>query len=107
MEGKKQQKHFVLVHGVCHGAWCWYRLQSLLEAEGHRITAIDLAASGINPKKLDELRTFSDYTQPLFEVMESIPPHEKVVLVGGMNGFCNGEISSQDFCCCFYYGYHA
>ncbi|CAI9766816.1 unnamed protein product [Fraxinus pennsylvanica] len=72
MEGKKQQKHFVLVHGVCHGAWCWYRLQSLLEAEGHRVTAIDLAASGINPKKLDELHTFSDYTQPLFEISVAI-----------------------------------
>ncbi|CAA2972600.1 Hypothetical predicted protein [Olea europaea subsp. europaea] len=89
MEGKQQQKHFVLVHGACHGAWCWYRLQTLLEAEGHRVAVMDLAASGIDPKMLDELRTFSDYNQPLLEVMESIPPDEKVVLVahslGGLN----------------------
>ncbi|CAI9766818.1 unnamed protein product [Fraxinus pennsylvanica] len=97
MEGKKQQKHFVLVHGVCHGAWCWYRLQSLLEAEGHRVTAIDLAASGINPKKLDELCTFSDYTQPLFEVMESIPPYEKVVLVGHSLGGMNMAFAMEKY----------
>lgn len=39
-------KHFVLVHGLCHGAWCWYKLAPLLEAAGHRVTAVDLAASG-------------------------------------------------------------
>ncbi|CAA2993982.1 Hypothetical predicted protein [Olea europaea subsp. europaea] len=89
MTGENQQKHFVLVHGMCHGAWCWYRLQSLLEAEGHRVTAMDLAASGINPRSIDETRTFSDYTQPLFEVMESIPPDEKVVLVGHSLGGMN------------------
>ncbi|CAI9766840.1 unnamed protein product [Fraxinus pennsylvanica] len=89
MTGEQQQKHFVLVHGICHGAWCWYRLQSLLEAEGHRITTIDLAASGINMKSLDESRTFFDYTQPLFEVMESIPTDEKVVLVGHSLGGLN------------------
>nr|QED87761.1 elenolic acid methyl esterase 2 [Olea europaea] len=78
----KQQMHFVLVHGICHGAWCWYKLQPLLEAAGHRVTAFDLSASGIDLKHLDELRTFPDYTLPLFNVMESIPPDEKVVLVG-------------------------
>ncbi|KAL2552139.1 Methylesterase 1 [Forsythia ovata] len=82
MEGDKQKKHFVLVHGACHGSWCWYKLKPLLEAAGHRVTAMDLSASGINPKRLDELQTFSDYTLPLLEVMESISPDEKVVLVG-------------------------
>ncbi|CAA2993968.1 salicylic acid-binding 2-like [Olea europaea subsp. europaea] len=97
MTGGKQQKHFVLVHGACHGAWCWYRLQSLLEAEGHCVTAIDLAASGINPIKLDELRTFSEYTMPLFEVMESIPPDEKVVLVGHSLGGMNMAFAMEKY----------
>ncbi|CAA2955694.1 salicylic acid-binding 2 [Olea europaea subsp. europaea] len=97
MAGEKQQKHFVLVHGACHGAWCWYKLQSLLEAEGHRVTAIDLGASGINPKKLDELRTFADYTQPLFDVMESIPPDEKIVLVGHSLGGMNMAFAMEKY----------
>ncbi|CAA2975386.1 salicylic acid-binding 2-like, partial [Olea europaea subsp. europaea] len=82
-------RHFVLVHGACHGAWCWYKLQPLLEAAVHRDTAFDLSASGINPKSLDELSTFPDYTLPLFKVMESIPSDEKVILVGHSLGGLN------------------
>nr|QED87760.1 methyl esterase 2 [Olea europaea] len=97
MEGEKKQIHFVLVHGACHGSWCWYKLQPLLEAAGHRVTAIDLSASGINPKRLDELRTFSDYTLPLLEVMESIPPEEKVVLVGHSLGGLNLALAMEKY----------
>ncbi|KAL3529876.1 hypothetical protein ACH5RR_009198 [Cinchona calisaya] len=81
-----QQKHFILVHGACHGAWCWYKLKPLLESAGHRVTAIDLSASGINTKGLHELRTFSDYSEPLMELMAAIPPDQKVILVGHSYG---------------------
>ncbi|CAI9780738.1 unnamed protein product [Fraxinus pennsylvanica] len=94
---ENQQKHFVLVHGACLGAWSWYKLQPLLEAAGHRVTAIDLSASGINPKSLDELRTFPDYTLPLFKVMESIPPDEKVVLVGHSLGGMNLAFAMEKY----------
>ncbi|KAL2531899.1 Methylesterase 1 [Abeliophyllum distichum] len=97
MEGKKQKKHFVLVHGSCHGSWCWYKLKPLLEAAGHRVTAMDLSASGINPKSLDELQTFSDYTLPLLEVMESISPDEKVVLVGHSLGGMNMALAMEKY----------
>jgi pimeloyl-ACP methyl ester carboxylesterase len=40
--------HFVLVHGAWHGAWCWYRIAAGLEAAGHRVTALDLPAGGID-----------------------------------------------------------
>ncbi|KAG8384436.1 hypothetical protein BUALT_Bualt04G0117700 [Buddleja alternifolia] len=79
---KQLQVHIVLVHGACHGAWCWYKLKPLLEAAGHRVTTLDLSASGIDSRSLHELSTFADYTQPLVELMAAIPPHEKVVLVG-------------------------
>ncbi|KAL7240066.1 hypothetical protein ACSBR2_005848 [Camellia fascicularis] len=41
IEAAKQQihTHFVLVHGACHGAWCWYKLKPLLESHGHKVTA--------------------------------------------------------------------
>ncbi|KAL0332741.1 UNVERIFIED_CONTAM: Salicylic acid-binding protein 2 [Sesamum calycinum] len=82
MADAKQQVHIILVHGACHGAWCWYKLKPLLEAAGHRVTALDLAASGIDRRRLEELHTFADYSQPLLELMASIPLEEKVVLVG-------------------------
>ncbi|SEO62226.1 Pimeloyl-ACP methyl ester carboxylesterase [Salinihabitans flavidus] len=39
----------VLVHGSCHGAWCWRDLVPRLEAMGHEVTAIDLPGHGADP----------------------------------------------------------
>ncbi|KAA8535615.1 hypothetical protein F0562_030618, partial [Nyssa sinensis] len=97
MEGSKQQKHFVLVHGVCHGGWCWYKLKAQLESAGHRITAPDMSASGINLKTLNEVRTLYDYTLPLMELMASLPPKEKVILVGHSLGGMNLALAMDKF----------
>ena len=75
-------KHFVLVHGACHGAWSWYKLKPPLEEAGHRVTAVDLAASGINMKAIQDVHSMLDYSQPLLDVVASLAPGEKVVLVG-------------------------
>jgi pimeloyl-ACP methyl ester carboxylesterase len=37
---------FLLVHGSCHGAWCWEKIVPRLEAEGHEAIAIDLPSHG-------------------------------------------------------------
>ncbi|KAG6396209.1 hypothetical protein SASPL_142353 [Salvia splendens] len=87
--------HIVLVHGACHGAWCWYKLKPLLEAAGHRVTALDLAASGIDRRSLQELRTLDEYSQPLLELMASIPATEKVVLVGHSLGGMNIALAME------------
>ncbi|CAA2976407.1 Hypothetical predicted protein, partial [Olea europaea subsp. europaea] len=94
---EKQKRHFVLVHGACLRAWCWYKLQPLLKAAGHFVTVFDLLASGIGPKSLDELCTFLEYTLPLFKVMESIPPDEKVVLVGHSLGGLNLAFAMEKY----------
>ena len=36
----------MLVHGACHGAWCWDRVAPLLEASGYRVIAPDLPGRG-------------------------------------------------------------
>eukprot|EP00258_Populus_trichocarpa_P047905 XP_024463924.1 probable esterase PIR7A isoform X2 [Populus trichocarpa] len=75
-------KHFVLVHGAGHGAWCWYKLVPLLRSSGHNVTTIDLAASGIDPRQISDLQSISDYIRPLRDLLASLPPNEKVILVG-------------------------
>ncbi|XP_057492278.1 salicylic acid-binding protein 2-like [Actinidia eriantha] len=97
MEGTKKQNHFVLVHGACHGAWTWYKLKPLLEAAGHRVTALDLAASGVNLKKIHDLRTLRDYSEPLMETMASLGPGEKVVLVGHSLGGMNLALAMDKY----------
>ncbi|XP_043695163.1 polyneuridine-aldehyde esterase-like isoform X2 [Telopea speciosissima] len=82
MERNNQKKHFVLIHGACHGAWCWYKLETLLTSAGHSVTSLDLAASGINPKQVEDLHSIADYYEPLMAFMASLPQDEKVILVG-------------------------
>jgi len=37
---------FLLIHGACHGAWCWDRVLPLLDHGAHQARAIDLPAHG-------------------------------------------------------------
>ncbi|XP_030462679.2 methyl jasmonate esterase 1-like [Syzygium oleosum] len=82
----QREKHFVLVHGAGHGAWCWYRVATLLKSSGHKVTALDMAASGVHPKQAQELNSIVEYAQPLFGFLEGLPPEEKVILVGHSMG---------------------
>nr|URX65369.1 polyneuridine-aldehyde esterase [Gymnema sylvestre] len=93
------QKHFVLVHGVGHGAWSWFKIKQLLEEAGHRVTAVDLAASGTNTNtRLEDLHTVHDYSKPLLKIMSSIiPADEKVVLVGHSYGGINMALAMDEY----------
>ncbi|WMV12960.1 hypothetical protein MTR67_006345 [Solanum verrucosum] len=73
---------FVLVHTGGHGAWSWYKIAVLMKSSGHNVTALDLGASGNNPKQALDIPSFSDYLSPLMEFMASLPLDKNVVLVG-------------------------
>ncbi|XP_066313236.1 probable esterase PIR7A isoform X2 [Miscanthus floridulus] len=81
-ESGKKQHHFVLVHGVCHGAWCWYKVATLLSSAGHRVTALDMAACGASPGRAEEVPSFEEYSRPLLAAVAGLAPEEKAVLVG-------------------------
>lgn len=72
MDRSESRRNFELVHGAGHGAWCWYKVATLLRSAGHRVTALDMAASRIHPNQLNELRSLTDYFQLLMEFMESL-----------------------------------
>lgn len=74
-------KQYVLVHGGCHGAWCWYKVKPVLEASGHRVTVVDLTASGVNMSRVEEIQSLEDYTKPLLKVLESFDSDDKAILV--------------------------
>lgn len=46
---------FLLVHGSCHGAWCWRLVVPLLEQLGHSATAIDLPGHGEDPTPVEDV----------------------------------------------------
>lgn len=93
----ESKKHILLVHGVSHGAWCWYKLVSLLKLAGHKVTALDLGASGINSKQIDEVTSFFDYLQPLMDFMSSLPQDERVVVVGHSLGGLGISLAMEKF----------
>lgn len=99
MEATKQQKqkHFVAVHGVGHGAWVYYKLKPRIEAAGHRFTPVDLAASGKNETKLEEVHSMCDYTKPLLEVLASVPDDEKVILIGHSGGGTAAAVGMEKY----------
>ncbi|XP_058777943.1 polyneuridine-aldehyde esterase-like [Vicia villosa] len=93
----KQQKHFVLVHGVCLGAWCWYKLKPQLESIGHKVTTLDLAACGTSTHKIEDVHTFADYSKPLLEFLASLDPNEKVILAGHSFGGMSIALAMEKF----------
>ncbi|MBA0559655.1 hypothetical protein Golob_016608 [Gossypium lobatum] len=82
---------------MCHGAWCWYKIVSLLKSGGHRVTPLDLGASGINPKTITDLASLSDYAEPLMALMASLPQDEKVILVGHSYGGVIISLAMESF----------
>ncbi len=70
---------FVLVHGACHGAWCWERVVPLLEAAGHEAVAFDLPGAG-DDKTPHEAVTLDTYVERTVAAIGT--EGEPVVLVG-------------------------
>ncbi|KAH7862362.1 hypothetical protein Vadar_003756 [Vaccinium darrowii] len=93
----KSGKHFVLVHGVCFGGWCWYKLKPLLQAAGHHVTALDLGGCGVHPKRLYEIASIADYLQPLMDFMASLEEEDQVVLVGHSYGGLGVSLAMERF----------
>ena len=73
-------KTFVLVHGACHGAWCWFKLACLLQGSGHRVSCIDLAGAAGSLVDPNNVRWFDEYDAPLIEFMAALPDGHKVTV---------------------------
>ncbi|CAN7016269.1 unnamed protein product [Brassica rapa subsp. trilocularis] len=91
------KKQYVLVHGGCHGAWCWYKVKPMLEHSGHHVTVVDLMASGVNMTKVEEIQTLEDYAKPLLEVLESFGSEDKVILVAHSMGGISAAFAADIF----------
>lgn len=101
---KEGISHFVLVHGACHGAWCWYKVSHLLRHAGHVVTAVDLGGAGLNPIDGEGIRSLAEYNRPLVDFMEALPHgdgdgevEEKVILVGHSFGGVNLTCTMEQF----------
>ncbi len=72
----------LLVHGSCHGAWCWRDLVPELQALGHAVRAIDLPSNGADPTPVKAV-TLDLYAQAILDALEG----PTVVLGHSMGGY--------------------
>ncbi|XP_027329986.1 methylesterase 17-like [Abrus precatorius] len=80
------KQHFVMVHGIGGGGWCWYKIRCLMENSGYKVSCIDLKSAGIDQSDADSVLTFDDYNQPLLDFLAALPENEQVILVGHSAG---------------------
>jgi pimeloyl-ACP methyl ester carboxylesterase len=79
----RDPKHFVLIHGAWHGAWCWYKVLPALEAAGHQATALDLPSGGVDLTPAAGV-TREQQTARVVALLDEL--REPVVLVGHSAG---------------------
>ncbi|XP_042391993.1 methylesterase 17-like [Zingiber officinale] len=75
-------EHFVLVHGVGHGAWCWFKVRCHLESAGHKVSCLDM----LGHSDPNSILCIQHYDAPLLDFMSHLNEDEKVVLVGHSAG---------------------
>lgn len=78
---------FLLIHGACHGAWCWRELTPELMRLGHRARAIDLPGHGGDMTPIPEI-TLDSYTDAILAAIDRDFRGRKVTLLGhSMGGY--------------------
>lgn len=75
----------VLVHGVCHGAWCWQRYISFFAQRGYYVVALSLRGHGASSGRSRLHRNrLVDYVDDVADVVNSLG--RRPVLVGHSMG---------------------
>lgn len=82
--------NFLLIHGSCHGAWCWRDLIPELTALGHRARAIDLPGHGSDLTSIADI-TLQSYADAILSTIDT-----PVTLVGhSMGGYPVSRAAEQ------------
>ena len=72
---------FVLVHGACHGGWCWRHVADRLRASGHRVFTPTCTGLGERAHLMSREITLDTFTQDIAGVIEAEELGD-IVLVG-------------------------
>uniref|UniRef100_A0A7N1A6Y2 AB hydrolase-1 domain-containing protein n=1 Tax=Kalanchoe fedtschenkoi TaxID=63787 RepID=A0A7N1A6Y2_KALFE len=99
MSSSPAKHHFVLIHGVGGGAWCWYKIHTMLESAGHQVTSLDLKGGGISSTDPNTVYTFEDYNQPFIDLLRSLPDQQQVIIVGHSAGGLSLTYAIHKFGC--------
>jgi pimeloyl-ACP methyl ester carboxylesterase len=62
---------YVLVHGVCHGGWCWSQVAERLVERGHDVVAVDLPLTSLEDDAAEVRRALDAAPAPVVLVGHS------------------------------------
>jgi pimeloyl-ACP methyl ester carboxylesterase len=87
--------NFVLVHGAWHGGWCWQRVTSLLQQQGHRVHAVTLTGLGERAHLLSPAITLDTHIDDVISAVEVEELHEVILAVHSYAGMIGTAVADR------------
>ena len=87
--------NFVLVHGAWHGGWCWQRVTSLLQQQGHRVHAVTLTGLGERAHLLSPAITRDTHIDDVISAIEVEELHDVVLAVHSYAGMVGTAVADR------------
>lgn len=87
--------NFVLVHGAWHGGWCWQRVTSLLQQQGHRVHAVTLTGLGERAHLLAPSITLDTHIDDVISAIEVEELHDVVLAVHSYAGMIGTAVADR------------
>lgn len=87
--------NFVLVHGAWHGGWCWQRVTSLLQAQGHRVHAVTLTGLGERAHLLAPNITLDTHIDDVISAIEVEELHDVILAVHSYAGMIGTAVADR------------
>ena len=92
-------KNYVLVHGSCHGAFCWEEVIKHMEKQGKRAYALDLPGHGDRIPERPNVR-YDDYPNAVVEFIEGRDLNNVVLVGHSMAGIVIPKAVWRTWCFC-------
>ena len=87
--------NFVLVHGAWHGGWCWQRVSTLLQQQGHRVHAVTLTGLGERAHLLSPAITLDTHIDDVVSAIEVEELHDVVLAVHSYAGMIGTAVADR------------
>ena len=87
--------NFVLVHGAWHGGWCWQRVSTLLQQQGHRVHAVTLTGLGERAHLLSPAITLDTHIDDVISAIEVEELHDVVLAVHSYAGMIGTAVADR------------